>query len=87
MTKVEVVVIFGIFGAIGSMVLLKSPERIKLESCSCAHIKAFEEWNEWLRPDDDWDLSDRGRNVANLVIYIGLACPAVPLWLTLDAYL
>ena len=45
MTKVEVVVIFGIFGAIGSMVLLISPEQIKLESCACSHIKALEEWN------------------------------------------
>ena len=43
--KVEVVVIFGIFGAISSMVLLISPERIKLESYACAHIKALEERN------------------------------------------
>ena len=51
------VAFFAPFSLIGAMVLLISPERIKLESCACAQIKALEEGNRWLYPDDDGDLS------------------------------
>ena len=46
------------------MVLLISSERIELESC--ARIKAFDEGNWWLYPDDAGNLSERGRSAANL---------------------
>ena len=52
MTTMKVVVIFGIFDAIGAMVLLISPKRIELEGCACAQIKALEERNSCLHPDD-----------------------------------
>ena len=41
------------------MVLLISPERIKLESCACAQIEALEEGNRWFYLDDAGDLSER----------------------------
>ena len=63
-TTMKVVVIFGIFDAIGAMVPLISPERIELEYCACAQIKALEKRNWWLHPDDAWE---RGRNAANLI--------------------
>jgi len=40
-----VVAYFALFSQIVAMVLLISPERIKLESCACAQIKALEEGN------------------------------------------
>ena len=49
------------------MVLLISSEHIKLESCACAQIEALEEGNRGLYLDDAWDLSARGRNVANMI--------------------
>ena len=49
-----VVVIFGIFDIIGAMDLLISPEQIELEGCACANIKALEEGNGRLYPDDAW---------------------------------
>ena len=48
---------FAPFSLIGPMVLLISPERMKLESCACAQIKALEEENRWLCPDDNGDSS------------------------------
>ena len=45
MTTMGAVVIFGIFNAIGTMVLLISRERIELEGCACAQIKALEGGN------------------------------------------
>ena len=58
------------------MVFLISPEGIELESCACAHIKAFEEGNMWLYRDDAGDSLCRGRNVANLISDGGgLFCP------------
>ena len=52
MTTMKVVVIFGIFDAIGAMVQLIFPKRIELEGCACAQIKALEERNSSLHPDD-----------------------------------
>ena len=49
------------------MVLLISPQHIKLESCACDQIEALEEGNRWLYPDDAGDLLERGRNAANLI--------------------
>ena len=49
------------------MVLLLSSERIKLEGCACARIEALEEGNRWCYLDDAGDLSERGRNAANLI--------------------
>ena len=46
------------------MILLISPERIKLERCAYAQIKALE---ERLNLDDASDSSLRGRNVANRI--------------------
>ena len=40
---IKVVVLFGVFGKIGVMVLLISPEQIELESCACAQIEALDE--------------------------------------------
>ena len=48
---------FALFSKIGAMVFLISPEGIELESCACAHIKAFEEGNMWLYRDDAGDSS------------------------------
>ena len=41
--SVMVVAFFTVFSQIGAMVLLISPERIKLKSCTCAQIEALEE--------------------------------------------
>ena len=67
-TTMIVVVFFGIFGAIDAMVWVISPERIELEGCACAQIKALEKWNCSIYPDDTWDLSERGRNAANYIV-------------------
>ena len=40
---IKVVVFFGVFGAIGAMVLLIFLEQIELEGCAWAQIKAPEE--------------------------------------------
>ena len=45
-------VIFGISDVIGAMVLLISPDQIELEGYACAQIKALEEGNGRLYPDD-----------------------------------
>ena len=50
---------FSIFSQIGAMVLLLSPEQIKLESCACAQIKALEKLNCSFYPDDAGDSSKR----------------------------
>ena len=55
--SVMMVAFFAPFSLIGAMVLLISPERMKLESCACAQIKALEEENRWLCPDDNGDSS------------------------------
>ena len=49
-------VFFGIFFAIGAMVLLISRNQIELEGCACAQIKALEGWNRLTDPDDALDL-------------------------------
>ena len=46
--SVMVVAFFTLFSQIGAMVLLISPERIKLKSCTCAQIEALEEGNRLL---------------------------------------
>ena len=56
---------FFIFGAIDTMVLVITSERIELEGCACAQIEALEEWNGWIYPDDVWGQSETGRNAAN----------------------
>ena len=57
------------------MVLLIFPERIVLESCTCAEIKAFEDGNRWLYLDAG-DPSERGRNASNVMSDgVGLFCP------------
>ena len=53
-----VVAFFALFSQIGAMVLLTSPEQIKLESCACAQIEAHEERNRWLYFDDAGDSSE-----------------------------
>ena len=65
LTTIKVVVIFVIFGAIVTMVLVITSERIELEGCACAQIEALEDWNGWIYPDDAWGQSERGRNAAN----------------------
>ena len=49
--SVMVVAFLAIFSQIGVMVLLISPERIKLERCICAQIKALKK-NRQLYLDD-----------------------------------
>ena len=74
-TSMEMVVIFGVFDAIGAMLLLISPERIELEGCACAQIKALEEGNWWLHPDNAWE---RDRNATNFVLnfyILTFSCP------------
>ena len=61
------VAFFAPFSLIGAMVLLISPERMKLESCACAQIKALEEGNRWLYLDDAGHPSERLQNAANLI--------------------
>ena len=64
------------FSQIGAMVVLSSPERIELESCACAQFEALQEGNGWFYPDDAGDLSEQGRNMANLMIDGGgIFCP------------
>ena len=41
--SVMMVAFFAPFSQTGAMILLISPERIKLERCACAQIKALEE--------------------------------------------
>ena len=64
---------FPLLTQIGAMVLLRSPQHIKLESCACDQIEALEEGNRWLYPDDAGDLLERGRNAANLISDSGRA--------------
>ena len=59
------VVFFGIFYAIGTMVLLISPKPIELEGCACAQIKALVGWNRLQDPDDALDLLIRSKNPSN----------------------
>ena len=59
------VVFFGVFDAIDAMVLLLSPEQIELEGCACTQIKALEEWNGLIYPDNALDLTERDRIAAN----------------------
>ena len=61
------VAFIAIFSQTGAMVLLISPKQIELESCACAQIKALEERNRLLHLGDAEDLSQRGRNAANLI--------------------
>ena len=56
------VVFFGIFYAIGAMVLLISPKPIELESCACIQIKALEGWNGLTDSVDALDLLKRSKN-------------------------
>ena len=58
---------FPLLTQIGAMVLLISPEQIELESYACAQIEALEEGNRWFYLDDAGDLSERGRNPANMI--------------------
>ena len=60
--------ILGIFEAIDAIVLVITSERIEIESCACAQNEALGERNGSmysLYTDDDWNLSERGRNAAN----------------------
>ena len=47
------------------MVLLLSSEQIELEGCACTQIKALEEWNGLIYPDNALDLTERERIAAN----------------------
>ena len=60
------VVFFGIFYAIGAMILLISPKPIELESCACAQIKALERWNELKDSVDALDLLKRSKNLSKI---------------------
>ena len=63
------------------MVLLISPEQVKLEGCACAKIVALEEGKRWLYIDDAGNPSERGRNAANLIIgSSGLFLPFFSNW-------
>ena len=59
------VVFFGIFYAIGAMVLLVSSKSIELEGCACAQINALEGWNRLTDPNDALDLLTRSKNPSN----------------------
>ena len=59
-----VVAFFALFSQIRAMVLLISPEQIKLESCACAQIEALGEGNRWMYLDDAGDLSEGGTRQA-----------------------
>ena len=61
-----VVAIYALFPQIGAMVLHISLEQTVQASCACAQIEALGEGNRWLYLDDAGDLSERGRNTANL---------------------
>ena len=63
MTNMKVVVIFVIFGAIDTMVIIS--ERIELEGCACTQIEALKDWNGWVYPEDACGQSERSRNAAN----------------------
>ena len=65
MTTKKVVVILGIFEAIDAIVLVITSERIEIESCACAQNEVLGERNGSIYLDDDWNLSERGRNAAN----------------------
>ena len=58
------VVFFGIFYAIGAMVLLISPKPIELESCACAQIEALEGCNGLTDSVDALDLLKRSKNLS-----------------------
>ena len=62
-----VLAFFALFSQIGTMVLLRSPKRFELESCTCTQIEALEEGNRWFYLDDAGYSSKRGRNAANLI--------------------
>ena len=63
------------------MVLPLSPKRIELGSCACAHIEAREEGNGWFYPDNAGNLSEIGRNEANLISEsCSLFCPFSSNW-------
>ena len=47
------------------MVLLLSTEQIELEGCACTQIKALEEWNGLIYPDNALDLTESERNPIN----------------------
>ena len=69
------------FFQIDAMVLPISPIQIALGSCACTQIEALEKRNWWLYPDDAGDLSERGRNAANLISDGGgLFCPCYSNW-------
>ena len=53
------------FYAIDAMVLLLSSEQIELEGCACTQIKALEEGDGLIYPDDALDLTERDRIAAN----------------------
>ena len=55
------------FSQIGAMVLLTSPEQIKLESCACPQIGALEKGNRWLYLDDAGLPSEGQRTAADLI--------------------
>ena len=59
------VVFFGVFFAIGAMVLLISRKPIELEGCACAQIKALEGWNRLTDADDALDLLTRSKKPSN----------------------
>ena len=60
------------------MALLISSEQIELESCACTQVEALEEGSRWLYLYDAGDLSERGRNAANLIgDGVGLFCPFI----------
>ena len=70
------VAFFALFSQFGAMVLLISPERVKLESCACTQIEALEEGKGWLYLDDAGDPLEIRRNAANLICDGGgLICP------------
>ena len=72
---------FALISQIGAMVLLISPEYIKLQSCACAQIEALEEENRWLCPDDARDSSQGGKNAAILISDgSGHFCPFISNW-------
>ena len=61
------VAFFGLFSQNNAMVLLISPEQIKLESCAGAQIGALEEGIRWIYLDDAGLPSEGPRKVANLI--------------------
>ena len=49
------------------LILIISPERIELETCTCAQIEALREGKRWFYLNDAGDPSERGRSAANLI--------------------